>query len=97
MHKIMYLDSFLNFRGHGDLHHGVGHILLQAVRFGPENAGPSTYQRAATTLEVYLHDMIVLKSRDRGDHLTALERFLERIRRLISDCAEVSVKLSLMG
>lgn len=48
-------------------------------------------------VEVYLHDMIVLKSRDRGDHLTALERFLERIRRLISDCAEVSVKLSLMG
>ncbi|RVX00526.1 Transposon Ty3-I Gag-Pol polyprotein [Vitis vinifera] len=48
----------------------------------------ATYQRAATTLfhdmmhrdvEVYVDDMIV-KSRDRPDHLTALERFFERIR-----------------
>ncbi|RVX11208.1 Transposon Tf2-2 polyprotein [Vitis vinifera] len=51
------------------------------------NAG-ATYQRAATTLfhdmmhrdvEVYVDDMIV-KSRDRADHLAALQRFFERIR-----------------
>ncbi|RVW87634.1 Retrovirus-related Pol polyprotein from transposon 297 [Vitis vinifera] len=51
------------------------------------NAG-ATYQRAATTLfhdmmhidvEVYVDDMIV-KSRDRTDHLAALQRFFERIR-----------------
>ena len=55
--------------------------------FGLKNAG-TTYQRATTTLfhdmmhrdvEVYVHDMIV-KSRDRIDHLAALERFFERIR-----------------
>eukprot|EP00261_Vitis_vinifera_P034172 XP_019075415.1 PREDICTED: uncharacterized protein LOC109122606 [Vitis vinifera] len=48
----------------------------------------ATYQRAATTLfhdmmhrdvEVYVDDMIV-KSRDRADHLAALQRFFERIR-----------------
>ncbi|RVW58511.1 Transposon Ty3-G Gag-Pol polyprotein [Vitis vinifera] len=48
----------------------------------------ATYQRAATTLfhdmmhrnvEVYVDDMIV-KSRDRADHLAALERFFEKIR-----------------
>ncbi|RVW12628.1 hypothetical protein CK203_115695 [Vitis vinifera] len=48
----------------------------------------ATYQRAATTLfhdmmhrdvEVYVDDMIV-KSRDRVDHLVALQRFFERIR-----------------
>ncbi|RVW35614.1 Retrovirus-related Pol polyprotein from transposon 297 [Vitis vinifera] len=52
-----------------------------------KNAG-ATYQRAATTLfhdmmhrdvEVYVDDMIV-KSRDRADHLAALQRFFERIR-----------------
>ncbi|RVW15989.1 Retrovirus-related Pol polyprotein from transposon 297 [Vitis vinifera] len=51
------------------------------------NAG-ATYQRAATTLfhdmmhrdvEVYVDDMIV-KSRDRADHLAALQRFFKRIR-----------------
>ena len=52
--------------------------------FGLKNAG-ATYQRAATTLfhdmmhkdvEVYVDDMIV-KSRDRADHLAALQRFFE--------------------
>ena len=56
--------------------------------FELKNAG-ATYQRTATTLfhnmmhrdvEVYVDDMIV-KSRDRSDHLTALERFFERIKR----------------
>ena len=55
--------------------------------FGLKNA-EVTYQRAATTLfhdmmhrdvEVYVDDMIV-KSRDRVDHLIALERLFERIR-----------------
>ena len=57
------------------------------MSFGLKNAG-ATYQRAATTffyemmhqdVEVYVDDMIV-KSRDRSDHLVALERFFERIR-----------------
>ena len=48
----------------------------------------TTYQRATTTLfhdmmhkdvEVYVDDMIV-KSRDKADHLAALQRFFERIR-----------------
>ena len=56
--------------------------------FGLKNAG-ATYQRAITTLfhdmmhrdvEVYVDDMIV-KSQDRVDHLSALQRFFERIRR----------------
>ena len=56
--------------------------------FGLKNAG-ATYQRAATTLfhdmmhrdvEVYVDDMIV-KSQDMADHLAALQRFFERIRR----------------
>ena len=56
--------------------------------FGLRNAG-ATYQRATTTLfddmmhkyvEVYVDDMIV-KSRDRADHLAALQRFFERIGR----------------
>ena len=55
--------------------------------FGLKNAG-ATYQRVVTTLfhdmmhrdvEVYVDDMIV-KSRDRVDHLTTLERLFERIR-----------------
>ena len=55
--------------------------------FGLKNVG-ATYQRAATTLfhdmkhrdvEVYIDDMIV-KSRDRPDHLADLERFFERTR-----------------
>ena len=56
--------------------------------FGLKNAG-STYQRATTTLfhdmmhrdvEVYVDD-VIMKSRDRADHLAALQRFFERIRR----------------
>ena len=56
--------------------------------FGVKNAG-ATYQRVVTTLfhdmmhrdvEVYVDNMIV-KSQDRVDHLAALERFFERIRR----------------
>ena len=58
--------------------------------FGLKNAG-ATYQRVATTLfhdmmqkdvEVYVDDMI-LKSRDRENHLAALQRFFERIRQFI--------------
>ncbi|WJZ84327.1 hypothetical protein VitviT2T_003936 [Vitis vinifera] len=54
--------------------------------FGLKKVG-ATYQRAATTLfhdmmhrdvEVYVDDMIV-KSRDKANHLAALERFFERI------------------
>ena len=59
----------------------------RVMPFGLKNAG-ATYQRAATTVfhdmihrdvEVYVNDMIV-KSRDRANHLAALERFFERIR-----------------
>ena len=55
--------------------------------FRLKNAG-ATFQRVATTLfhdmmhrdvEVYVDDMIV-KSRDRADHLAALQRFFERIK-----------------
>ena len=55
--------------------------------FGLKNAR-ATYQRAATILfhdmmhrdvKVYVDDMIV-KSRDRADHLAALQRLFERIR-----------------
>ena len=55
--------------------------------FGLKNAR-TIYQGVTTTLfhdimhqdvEVYVDDMIV-KSRNRADHLTALERFFERIR-----------------
>ncbi|RVW71021.1 Transposon Ty3-I Gag-Pol polyprotein [Vitis vinifera] len=64
-----------------------GTYCYRVMPFGLKNAG-ATYQRAATTLfhdmmhrdvEVYVDDMIV-KSRDRSDHLAALERFFERIR-----------------
>ncbi|RVW45301.1 Transposon Ty3-I Gag-Pol polyprotein [Vitis vinifera] len=64
-----------------------GTYCYRVMPFGLKNAG-ATYQRAATTLfhdmmhrdvEVYVDDMIV-KSRDRSDHLEALERFFERIR-----------------
>ena len=57
------------------------------MSFGLKNVG-ATYQRAATTIfhdmmhrdvDVYVDDIIV-KSRDRSDHLAALERFFERIR-----------------
>ena len=55
--------------------------------FGWKNAR-ATYQRVVTTLfhdmmhrdvEVYVEDMIV-KSRDRVNHLAALQRFFERIK-----------------
>ena len=55
--------------------------------FGLKNAG-ATYQGAATTsfhnmmhkdVKVYVDDMIV-KSRDKADHLAALQRFFERIK-----------------
>ncbi|XP_059589978.1 uncharacterized protein LOC132252789 [Vitis vinifera] len=64
-----------------------GTYCYRVMPFGLKNAG-ATYQRAATTLfhdmmhrdvEVYVDDMIV-KSRDRADHLAALQRFFERIR-----------------
>ena len=64
-----------------------GTYYYQVMPFGLKNAG-ATYQRAATTLfhdmmhrdvEVYVDDMIV-KSRDRADHLTTLQRFFEKIR-----------------
>eukprot|EP00261_Vitis_vinifera_P030644 XP_019071887.1 PREDICTED: uncharacterized protein LOC109121615 [Vitis vinifera] len=64
-----------------------GTYCYRVMPFGLKNAG-ATYQRATTTLfhdmmhrdvEVYVDDMIV-KSRDRADHLAALQRFFERIR-----------------
>ncbi|RVW76532.1 Retrovirus-related Pol polyprotein from transposon 17.6 [Vitis vinifera] len=64
-----------------------GTYCYRVMPFGLKNAG-ATYQRAATTLfhdmmhrdvEVYVDDMIV-KSRDRADHLAVLQRFFERIR-----------------
>ena len=63
---------------------GTYFYLLMPFRL--KNA-EATYQRAATTLfhdimhrdvEVYVDDMIV-KSRDRADHLAALQRFFEMI------------------
>ena len=65
-----------------------GTYCYRVIPFGWKNAG-ATYQRATTTLfhemmhrdvKVYVDDMIV-KSRDRADHLAALQRFFERIRR----------------
>ncbi|RVW64270.1 Retrovirus-related Pol polyprotein from transposon 17.6 [Vitis vinifera] len=65
-----------------------GTYCYRVTPFGLKNAGV-TYQRAATALfhdmmhrdvEVYVDDMIV-KSRGRADHLAALERFFERIRK----------------
>ena len=64
-----------------------GTYCYRVMPFGLKNAR-ATYQRAATTMfhdmlhrdvEVYVDDMIV-KSRDREDHLVALQRFFERIR-----------------
>ena len=63
-----------------------GTYCYRVMPFGLKNAG-ATYQRAATTLfhnmmhkdvELYVDNMIV-KSRDRADHLAALQRFFERI------------------
>ena len=66
-----------------------GTYCYRVMSFGLKNTG-ATYQRAATTLfhdmmhrdvEVYVDDIIV-KSRDRSYHLSALERFFERIGQL---------------
>ncbi|RVW68356.1 Retrovirus-related Pol polyprotein from transposon 17.6 [Vitis vinifera] len=68
-----------------------GTYCYRVMPFGLKNVG-ATYQRTATTLfhdmmhwdvEVYVDEMIV-KSRDRADHLAALERFFERIRQFRS-------------
>ena len=64
-----------------------GTYCYRVMPFGLKNAG-ATYQRAATTLfhdmmhrdvEVYVNDMIV-KSRNRANHLAVLQRFFDRIR-----------------
>ena len=64
-----------------------GTYCYRVIPFGLKNTG-ATYHKAATTLfhdmmhrdvEVYVDDMI-MKSRDRADHLAALERFFERIK-----------------
>ena len=64
-----------------------GTYCYRVMPFRLKNAG-STYQRVATTLfhdmmhidvEVYVDGMIV-KSRDKADHLVALQSFFERIR-----------------
>ena len=64
-----------------------GTYFYRVMLFGLKNAR-ATYQRAASTLfhdmmhrdvEVYVDDMIV-KPRDRVDHLAALQRFFKRIR-----------------
>ena len=64
-----------------------GTYCYRVMLFGLQDAG-ATYQRAATTLfhgmmhrdvEVYVDDMIV-KSRDRADHLATFQRFFERIK-----------------
>ena len=63
-----------------------GTYRYRVMLFGLKNAG-ATYQKATTTLfhdmmhrdvEVYVDDMI-MKSRDRADHLATLQRFFERI------------------
>ncbi|KAL6312053.1 hypothetical protein AAG906_027256 [Vitis piasezkii] len=63
-----------------------GTYCYRVMPFGLKNVG-ATYQRATTTLfhdmmhrdvEVYVDDMIV-KSRDRADHLAVLKRFFEKI------------------
>ena len=63
-----------------------GTYCYRVMPFGLKNAG-STYQRATTTLfhdmmhidvEVYVDDMMV-KSRDKANHLAALQRVFERI------------------
>ena len=64
-----------------------GTYCYRVMPFGLKNAG-ATYQRAATTLfhdmihrdvKEYVDDMIV-KSRDRANHLAALQRFFKRIK-----------------
>ena len=65
-----------------------GTYCYKFMSFGLKNVG-ATYQWAATTLfhdmmhrgvEVYVDDMIV-KSRDKADHLATPERFFQRIRK----------------
>ena len=67
-----------------------GTYCYRVMPFGLKNVG-ATYQRVATTL---FHDMMhkdvvlyvdetIVKSRDRADHLAALQRFFERIRQFI--------------
>ena len=64
-----------------------GTYCYKVMPFSLKNAG-ATYQCAATTLlhdlihkevEVYVDDMIV-KSKDREEHMPALQKFFERIR-----------------
>ena len=64
-----------------------GTYCYRVMPFGLKNAG-ATYQRAATTIlhdmihkevEVYVDDMIV-KSKEREGHYTALQKFFQRIR-----------------
>ena len=73
-----------------------GTYCYRVMPFGLKNVR-STYERVATTLfhdmmhrdvEVYMDDMIV-KSRDRVDHLATLQRFFERIRRIEVEPQEV--------
>ena len=63
-----------------------GTYYYKVMPFGLKNAG-ATYQHAATTLlhdlihrevEVYVDDMMV-KSKDREGHISALRKFFERI------------------
>ena len=64
-----------------------GTYYYRVMPFGLKNAG-ATYQRATTTIlhdmihkevEVYVDDMIV-KSKEREGHYTALEKFFQQIR-----------------
>ena len=73
-----------------------GTYCYRVMPFGLKNVR-ATYERVATTLfhdmmhrdvEVYMDDMIV-KSRDRVDHLATLQRFFERIRRIEVEPQEV--------
>ena len=65
-----------------------GTYCYRVMPLGLKNRG-TTYKRIATTLfhdmmhrdvEVYIDDMIV-KSRDKANHLEALKRFFERIQK----------------
>ena len=80
-HIDMLVDSIV---GHSML---LFMLLLKVMLFGLKNAR-ATYQRVVSTLfhammqkkvEVYVDDMIV-KSRDRADHLAILSRFFAMIK-----------------
>ena len=67
---------------------GYNQILMAPEDMEKTSFITATYQRAATTLfhdmmhtdvEVYV-DVMIVKSRDKTDHLAALQRFFERIR-----------------